>query len=61
MDTNSDVIIPLPKYIFLRHRVAIFADIIKIITIFIERSFKDSRKLKELELIYQNEIYICIS
>ena len=40
---------------------AIFADIIKIVTIFIKTIFKDSKKLKELEIIYQNVIYICIS
>ena len=39
-------------------RVAIFADIIKIITIFIKTVFEDP---KELEIMYQNPIYICIS
>ena len=42
-------------------RVTIFADIIKILTIFIKTIFKDSKKLKELEIGYQNPIYICIS
>ena len=41
--------------------VAIFADIIKIITRFIKKIFKDSTKLKKLEIMYQNAIYICIS
>ena len=44
-----------------RPRVANFTDIIKMITIFIKTVFKDSKKLKELEIMYQNAIYICIS
>ena len=42
-----------------RPGVAAFAGIIKIVTIFIKTTFKDSRK--ELEIICQNAIYICIS
>ena len=38
-----------------------FADIIKIITMFIKTIFKVSKTLKELEIIYQKAIYICIS
>ena len=34
-------------------RVAIFADIIKIVAMFIKTMFKDSKKLKELEVMYQ--------
>ena len=39
-----------------------FADIIKIASMFIKKTFKDSKKkLKELEIMYKNAIYICIS
>ena len=40
--------------------IAIFADITKIITIFIETFLKTQKELKELDIIYQNAIYICI-
>ena len=44
-------------FILGRPRVAIFADIIKIVTILIKKIFKDyKKKLKELEIIYQNVI-----
>ena len=42
-------------------RVVNFGDIIKIATMFIKAIFKDSKKLKGLENIYKNAIYICIS
>ena len=48
-------------FILRRPRVAIFADIIKIVTMFIKTIFEDSKKLKELEIMDQNAIYICIS
>ena len=38
-----------------------FADIIKIPSIFIKKTFKDSKKFKELEIMCSNAIYICIS
>ena len=41
--------------------VAIFAGIIKIVTMFIKTVIKDIKKLEELEIIYQNAIYISIS
>ena len=44
-----------------RPRVAVFADIIKIITRFIKKYLKTLEKLKELEIMYQNAVYICIS
>ena len=44
-----------------RPEVAIFADIIKIVTRFIKKYLKTQEKLKELEIMYQNAIYICIS
>ena len=40
--------------------VASFADI-KIVTMFIKTIFKDPKNLKELEIMYQNAISICIS
>ena len=42
-------------------RVVIFADIIKIVTMSIKTIFKDTKKLEELETMYQNAIYVCIS
>ena len=41
--------------------VAIFAEIIKIMTIFFFKSLNTREKLKELEIIYQKTIRICIS
>ena len=49
--------LPLFQNIFFlrRPRVANSADIIKIATMFIKTTFKDSKKLKELEIIYSNK------
>ena len=47
-------------FIWRRPRVAIFADIIKFVILRIKTIFKDSKILKELEIMYQNAIYICI-
>ena len=58
MDRNYNVITFIAKYLYFR--VAICADIKKIIIIFIKRIFKDQKKLKELEITYQNAVYICI-
>ena len=58
MDRNQYDII---TFILRRSGVAIFAETIKIITMFIKAIIKDSRKLKELEIMYKNLIYICIS
>ena len=44
-----------------RPRVAIFASIIKIVTSLIKKTLKAQKKLKQLEIIYQNPVYICIS
>ena len=41
--------------------VAIFAYIIKIITMFINTIFQLSKKLKELKIMYQNAVFGCIS
>ena len=54
MDRNYDVII----FILRRPKVASFANIIKIVTMFIKTS---SRLLKELKIMYQNAVYIYIS
>ena len=62
MGRNYDVITFISKYLFLRRpRVAIFADIIKIVTMFVKTIHKDSKMSKELEIMYQNTICICIS
>ena len=45
-----------------RPRVAIFADIIKVVTIFTKTIFKDSKKKKKgIRNYYQNSVYICFS
>ena len=38
-----------------------FPDIIKIVTIFLKTILKSKKKLKELEIMYQNAVYIFIS
>ena len=56
MDMNYDVTTFVSNtFIFRKLGVAIFADIIKIV------SLKTPEKLKKLEIMYQNEIYTCIS
>ena len=41
--------------------VAKFADFIKILTMFIKKVFKYlKKKLKNLEIMYHNAIYVCI-
>ena len=60
MDRNYDVITFISNtFILRRPEVAILADIIKIVTMFIKTMIKE--KLKELEIMYQNSVYICIS
>ena len=60
MNIDYDVIAFLQNtFILRRSGSAIFAAIIKIVTMFIKTMFKDSRK--ELEIMYQNAICICIS
>ena len=52
MDRNHDLAF-ISKHLFLRRpRVANFVDIIKIATTFIKITLKDSKKVKELEIIY---------
>ena len=49
MDKNYDVITIILKYpYFRRPQVVIFADIIKIVTMFFKTITKDSRKLKRI-------------
>ena len=61
MERNYDVIAFTSKYYLLRRPgVAIFAEIIKIVTICIEKKLKTQKTLKEFEIMYENAIYICI-
>ena len=49
MDRNYDVITFISVYLFLRRsRVANFADIIKIASLFIKTTFKDPKKVKRI-------------
>ena len=49
MDRNYDVITIISQYPFLaRPGVVIFADIIKIVTMFIKKIIKDPRKVKRI-------------
>ena len=43
------------------HEIPLFVDIIKIITIFIKKKLKTLIKVKELEIMHQNTIYLGIS
>ena len=50
MDRNYEVVIFSSKFLFLSGAlVVIFADIIKIVTMFTKTIFQDSRKLKKYE------------
>ena len=62
MNRNYNVITFFQKtFILRRPGAAIFAGIIKILTMFIKNFFKDSRKLEGLEIINLDRIYISIS
>ena len=61
MDRSYDVIAFQNTFILRRAGVTNFADIIKIVTMFIGTIFKDPRKVKKIEIMYQNAVYICIS
>ena len=56
---------PLPLFqiisILRKARVAIFADIMKIKTMFTKTIFKDLKKIKDLEIMDQNAVFMCIS
>ena len=59
MGRNYDVITFISNtFISRRARVAIFADIIPHL---LKQSLKIQRTLKEIEIMYQNAIYFCIS
>ena len=61
MDKNYDVKIQLSKHFYFK--MANLAGIINIETILMKTTLTDSKKkkkLKGLEYMYQNEIYICI-
>ena len=60
MVKNYDVITIISKYLLRKPGVDNFADIIKIVTAFIKKNFKDSKKIKKIEIMYQNPIYIFI-
>ena len=57
MYINYDVINSTSKYFCFKKTYSFFADIIKIVTMFINTIFKDPQKLKELEIMCQNAIY----
>ena len=63
MDRNYDVISFFSKYLYFlkKNRVAHFADLIKVAILFIKITSKSSIQLKELEIMYQNGVHICIS
>ena len=60
MDKNYDVITFISKYLYFK-KVAIFADIIKVLLFLLKQFLKTLENLKELEILYQNAIYTCIS
>ena len=47
-------------FILRRSGGAYFADIIKIVTMFIKVIVKELKKLKGLEIMHQSAIYVCI-
>ena len=62
MDSNYDVTTFLSKnFILRRPGVAIFADIIKVVTMFIKTIFRNSRKVRRIRNLYLNGIYVWIS
>ena len=50
MDKNNDIITFISKYLLIlrRPREAIFAAIIKIVTMFVKTNFEDSKKVKRI-------------
>ena len=62
MNRNYDVITLLQiTFILRRSRVSDFSDIIKIATMFIKTTFKDSRKLKELEAMQSISVFLDVT
>ena len=51
---------PLFQNTLERPRVANLPGMYKIETMFIETTFKDSKKLKELQILYKNVIYLSV-
>ena len=49
------------NFILRRPGVSIFVNVMKVVTMFIITIFNDSKKLKELEIMHQNGICVCIS
>ena len=60
MDRNYDVIIIISKYpYFQKTGVDIFADIIKIVTMYIETITKDSRKVRRIRnYVSQSNLHV---
>ena len=62
MNRNYDVITLLQiTFILRRSRVSDFSDIIKIATMFIKTTFKDSKKLKELEAMQSISVFLDVT
>ena len=61
MDRSYDVITFYKTFIWRSPRVTNFADIIKIVAMLLKHSLKTQKKLKEVEIMYWNAIYIYIS
>ena len=62
MNRNNDVITLLQiTFILRRSRVSDFSDIIKIATMFIKTTFKDSKKLKELEAMQSISVFLDVT
>ena len=59
VDTNYDVVTFISKYIYFK-KAQSFVEIIKTI-ITVKAVFKDSKKVKKLEVMHQSAIYIYIS
>ena len=60
MDKNHDVITIISKHLILRRPgVVIFADIIKIVTMFIKTITKDSKKVKRIRnYVSKSDLYV---
>ena len=61
MDENYGTKTFTSSYLYFKKVQANFADIIKIATIFIRKNFKECLNLKEIEIMHENAIFICIS
>ena len=48
-------------FVLRRPEVAAFANSIKIVNFLLNQSLKTQEKFKETEILYQNDIYTCIS